>query len=306
MLYGDNMNNELMKSESTLQFHLDGESQIDAKLLSKIINDFVELTQFAAKDIDSEAYLKMNITAFQNGSFNISFSAVCEFVKNLFSSENIAIASNILDTVVSYFNIKKFLKGKRPKPENVKQQSQNKVEIINADGSRIVVPKEAANIIYNTHIDNLTVNIANSVSEHNPNGGFSIKTKNHSTAFGKDDISNIEKTVAIDESNCKRYLIETALIIKKPDFISTSSAWDFIFNGKTIHAKIADEGFTKKVHNGEITLKSADYINARLEMIIDLDENNQPIDSTAKYTVLEVNGDVQHNDSNFSQTKIEI
>ena len=69
---------ELTKSESSLNFHLDGESQIDAKLLSRIINDFAELTQCAAKDIDHEAYLKMNVTAFENGSFNIAFSAVCE------------------------------------------------------------------------------------------------------------------------------------------------------------------------------------------------------------------------------------
>ena len=54
-IYGGNtMCAELTKSESSLNFHLDGESQIDAKLLSRIINDFAELTQCAAKDIDHE------------------------------------------------------------------------------------------------------------------------------------------------------------------------------------------------------------------------------------------------------------
>ncbi len=297
------MNNDLIKSESALRFHLDGDSQIDAKLLSKIINDFAELTRFAAKDVNKEAYLKMNVTAFENGSFNISFSAVCELARNLFTTENVSLAADILGIVLGYFDIKKFLKGKHPK--DVRKKSNNKVEIINADGSKIIAEKEAVNIIYNTHIDDLTVNIANSVSEHNPTGGFSIITKKHSSVFEKEDISNIEKTVAVEESNCKRILIETALIIKKPDFIATS-AWDFLLNGKSIHAKISDVAFVKRIHDGEITLKSSDYINALLEILVDLDENGQPIDSTAKYNVVEVKGDVQHSDFNFSQTKIEI
>ena len=294
---------ELTKSESSLNFHLDGESQIDAKLLSRIINDFAELTQCAAKDIDHEAYLKMNVTAFENGSFNIAFSAVCEIARNLFTPDNIALASNILDTVKSYFEIKKFLKGKHP--ETVNEKSNNKIEIINSDGSKIITDKTAANIIYNTKIDNLTVNIANAVAENNPLGGFSIATKESSAEFKKEDISSIGMPIAVEESMCKRSLIDAVLTIKKPDFIS-SSAWEFIFNEKNIRARINDDIFMKKIHNGEITLKAFDYLNAQLEILVDLDEKNQPIDSTAKYTVTQVKGDVQHKNSDFTQTEIDL
>ena len=73
-----NDNSELIKSTAQFGIHLEGESEIDAILLSKTISDMAELTQLAARKENPDAYLKMNVTAFKNGSFQIDFSTVCE------------------------------------------------------------------------------------------------------------------------------------------------------------------------------------------------------------------------------------
>jgi len=70
------MDAELIKIKTAFGFHLSGESSIDAELLSKTIHGVAKLTDLAAKEENSEAYLKMNVTAFKNGSFEIAFSAV--------------------------------------------------------------------------------------------------------------------------------------------------------------------------------------------------------------------------------------
>ena len=125
------MGANLMKSEALLEFHLEGDSCIEAELLSKTIHDFAELTKLAAKEENPEAYLKMNVTAFKNGSFQVDFSAVCEITRNLLTPENVSIAKDILSVVIGFFEIKKHLKGKEAKRL---QQKGNNLKIENADG----------------------------------------------------------------------------------------------------------------------------------------------------------------------------
>lgn len=67
---------KLVKSEDVFSFHLDGNSSIDAILLSKIISNIAELTKMAAIYENPDSYLRMNVTAFKNGSFEIDFSTI--------------------------------------------------------------------------------------------------------------------------------------------------------------------------------------------------------------------------------------
>ena len=41
------------------------------------------------------------------------------------------------------------------------------------------------------------------------------------------------------------------------------------------------------------TIRKGDYIKATLEIYMDLDEEQQPIKGTEKYTVTDVHGDIQ-------------
>ena len=50
-----NDNSELIKSTAQFGIHLEGESEIDAILLSKTISDMAELTQLAARKVNPDA-----------------------------------------------------------------------------------------------------------------------------------------------------------------------------------------------------------------------------------------------------------
>lgn len=286
---------ELMKSESNFAFHLDGDSSIDASLLANTIKDMAELTKLAAKEVNPEAYIKMNVTAFKNGSFQIEFSTICEVLETAFSTTAAVagLALTVVGTVKGFFEIKKLLKGK--KPESITEKPDGKIEIKASDGNSICVSKSGAAIMNNVKIDQLIVNISNNVLSHNPDGGFTFHTSNEDLYCSSDDIKSISKPLPIEESVvCKRARYQAIMPIKSLDLLGYSQ-WGFIYNDRTIKATISDEDFIEKVHNGEI-IKAGDSIETTLEVYVDLDVFGKPIEGTEKYTVLKVHGDIIHKD----------
>ena len=58
---------QLIKSESAFSFNFDGGNEIDAALLSRSINDIVELTKLTANLECKDAYIKIKISSFEKG-----------------------------------------------------------------------------------------------------------------------------------------------------------------------------------------------------------------------------------------------
>jgi len=295
------MNEQLIKSESQFSFRFEGKNEIDAILLSKTINDMVQLTKLAAIDECQDAYFKMKIMSFRDGSFKIDFSTISEVAENLYrhASDAATLAGTLFTVVKGYFEVKNHLKGKKPK--SVVDKPDSKIEIENADSEKIEVPKSSFAITNNVKIDNLTVQIAGYVKTHNPNGGFSFETHDSIQNFSSEDVDCMLQPVATQESSSyEKYVIKTDLPIRKADLLK-NSAWEFIFQGKTIKANIQDKKFIENVHSGLISLKAKDYINATLEIRMPLDGQGAA-ENSPKYTVLEVNGDVMRgcNDEQLS------
>lgn len=138
------MDMELIESREMMSFHLDGESEIDAALLSKMISDMAELTKITAKEVNPEAYLKMNVTAFKNGSFQIDFSAVCQVAESLFDAfaPGVTLAATVIGGVKGIFEIKKLLKGEKAK--SVTEIQNGYITVESATGKKVTVPAQSA------------------------------------------------------------------------------------------------------------------------------------------------------------------
>lgn len=294
---------KLIKSEDYFSFHLDGKNSIDAKILSELIGDIAELTKFAALEENPDAYLKMNVTAFENGSFQINFSAICEFAENLINNvlPLAEFASITISTVKEFFEIKKFLKGKKAK--SIKVQEDGKVIVTSEDNNSMVANNSSIAILNNPHIDNLVVKITSNVSDNNSDGGFSFDTSSESIHFDKNDVSNMRKPLPIvEESIIKTTVILVDLPIKKADLLGYST-WSFIYNGKQIEAKIDDVDFLEKIHNGQFSIHGGDYITAELEISVNMD-NGVLDNSTAKYAIRKVKDGVKNDFKNSMKSFI--
>ena len=286
------MNDNLVKSSSAFSFHLDGENEIDATLLAKTINDTAQLAKEAAKLVDPEAYLKMNVTAFKNGSFQIDFSTICEVSQTIFTTATLAVgfAGAVVGTMKGFLEVKKLLKGDKPK--NVTPVDNEHIKIENTSGDSIVVLKNSGEIIKNQRIDQLTINIANYTYLHNPTGGFTFISETGNVNCGAEDIQNMSSPLPFEEiTTCRRSRTRAILPIKKPDMLGRS-AWDFRYNNKYINATIQDEDWLERVHNGDIVIKAVVFIDATLEIYEDVNEEGTTIDGSERYTVLLVNGDI--------------
>jgi hypothetical protein len=281
--------------------HFDGENEIDAELLSKTIHDMAELTKLATKEKNSQAFLKMNVTAFKNGSFIIDFSTICEIASSLFNNTNVCIgfAGSVVTIVGGFFAVKKHVKGAKAKRVSEPDKNGN-IEIENNLGQIISVNQASGAVLKNTVIENLTVNIVNYAIENNPRGGFSFQTNEGDSTFTTEDLKEMSLHVPIEEEKiCKVVTIKTILLIKKADLLGRS-AWDFKYGDHNITARIEDESLISVAHSGA-PVCAGDYINAELEIRVDLDDERHPISGTEQYTVKNAIGGIQHR-GNHEQT----
>ncbi|MCL1996173.1 MAG: hypothetical protein FWG63_08210 [Defluviitaleaceae bacterium] len=285
---------QLIKSESAFSFNFDGGDEIEAVLLSKSINDIVELTKLTSSLECKDAYIKIKITSFEKGSFQIYFSIISEAIETIARPALTlgGLAVMVISIIKGYFDVKKHLEGKQPK--TTVEKDNGKIEIENENGQKIEVESTSLTIINNTNIELYVNSIIDNVMEHNPNGGFNIKTEYETTKYVAEDMLKMAKPFAIKdkEDTFEIYHITTALPIKKADLLKSSS-WEFIFQGKIIKATILDTDFLGRVHKGLISVKARDYINAKLEIKIPKDNQGGIIGNKEKYSILKVLGEVQ-------------
>lgn len=292
---------DLIQSKANFGFHLDGESEIDAELLSDTIHNMAELTKQASSQENPEAYLKMNVTAFKNGSFEIAFSTICQ-VANKIGQNPIAaaaFATSVVETVKGIFEIKKLVKGEKPK--RVDKIENNKIEIENNFGQSVIVPNSSGIVLSNSQIDQLVINITEDVKQHNPSGGFTLSTLDGDLNCDAEDVAGILKPLPMEEETiCKHSHFEADLPIKKADFLG-KSVWEFKYKDHTLKATISDDSWEDEIHSGKISLQAGDYIRATVEVYVDLDSDGKPIENSAKYSIAKVHGGIRHN---FSQMSI--
>ena len=285
------MGNGLIESKAGMSFHLEGENEIDATLLSHMISDMVEYTKIMAKEVNPDAYLKMNVTAFKNGSFEVLFSAVCQAAETLFTGVGAAAttAGAVIGAVKGGIEIKKLLKGKSARAIN--DLPDGKISIEAQSGEKVTVPSASQVVMYNIQADQLITNISNYAKIHNPDGGFSIADESGSVYCSPFDISEMAKPSDITETtNCQRSRVDADLLIRKPDLEGTSK-WGFTYNGRLINAAIDDDVFLEwfKSHG---TINRGDHIHTTLEIYVDVDPQGNPIKGTEKYTVIKVHGEI--------------
>lgn len=79
------MEDRLVESIANFSFHLDGESSVDATLLANAISEMAELTKQTAIIENPDSYVRLKVSAFKNGSFEILFSTVCNAADSIIS-----------------------------------------------------------------------------------------------------------------------------------------------------------------------------------------------------------------------------
>jgi hypothetical protein len=281
------MENTLVESRAGMSFHLDGNNEIDAVILSNIISEMAALTSAVSKEVNPDAYLKTNVTAFKNGSFQIDFSAVCKAAETMFSDPAavVTIAATIIGAVKGCFEIKKMLKGEKEK--SVSDNSDGSITITTADGATITAPKASQIVLGNVQAAQNIANVCFYAREHNENKGFTISDKDGGVYCAPADLEKMSTPSLITETvSCQRGRVEALLPIRRP-VLEGYSKWGLKYNGKAIDASITDEDFLERFHQSG-SVRAGDCLQALMEVYVDVDRNGIPIAGTEKYTIIKV------------------
>jgi hypothetical protein len=273
-------------SKEKLNFTFEGGLEVDALTVSKTIEDLVKIMSITANAEYPESSFHLSISAVKPGSLDIYFNAVTESVQTLLNAENINRAKSILEVLVALFNIKSFLKKK--KPESVKNIG-DKVEVKNCQGNILVAPK-AANIYFlDCNVDGFISSIFSSVKGSQTVTGISVTAGcGERTSIQREEFDDLSEEICGIVESPKQIMYERkdVLFIKKPDLLG-DSIWTFQ-SDKQIIADIADNDFMNRIHSGEIKVCAGMSIVANILVRYELSKNGLPNEKTSKYTVLKV------------------
>jgi hypothetical protein len=151
-----NMSN-FQESRCGFTLSLGGEDSIDAELFSKIIADTVTLIRSAATAINPNCFLRLEIRATRNGSFETIINAVVKYADNLLNKENARLAFDAVDCCLSFLKIKKHLRGKKPKSIH---KNGEETAFVNQDDAKLDVPTKVADtLLSDNKIENSIINI---------------------------------------------------------------------------------------------------------------------------------------------------
>lgn len=268
--------NYLMKSSFSICFG--GENEIELKTLINTLDATLELIEYVSNRTEDCAEIKVNVKDAQKGSFKVNFEAMVAIIPTLFTIQNINLAKTCIDTVCGLINIKKHLKGEKPK--SITKEGE-KVVIENNSCEKIIVDNRTFNF-YNSQVDETISKIFSYCDREY----YEIKGENsNSVRVSSEEYEFMKRNINIEEERVVRSTITSAFKVKKPD-LTGNSQWELIDinNNKVIKATIEDEKFINEVHEGYVYINSKTTIFAELEIETTLNKYNESVKDVYKIT----------------------
>jgi hypothetical protein len=284
-----NVLSECVESSSLLTVTFDGNNEIDVDLLLRSIKSYVAILQNTAAKTCPEAYLRIRVTPFQKGSFELGLSALIVGLLPVLPNV-INTAKTICDFILGYFKIKECLKGEKPK----KVKEENGSITITGDDNTVTVSGDTYQFYQMPEINGEVAAIFGALAADGTRQGLSIKTENEVLQIPESSFVGMSKMEVpsdaifrLDETTSK-----VEVFVKKPDLMGNSK-WGF-YDGKNIDATVEDEAFLAAVRRGDIQFISGDKILVELKTIFILGDDNLPLPGSEKYIVTRVFGHPKH------------
>ncbi|MFT4967345.1 MAG: hypothetical protein ACI9CD_000348 [Candidatus Deianiraeaceae bacterium] len=188
----------LVESIDTFKVNFGGAKHtIDAELFTKTINNTIDLVKASANAIDPNCFLRLEINANKEGSFETVIDAVVKYSHTLFVKENISFAGNVVQGFLNVLLIKEHLNGKKAK----RIETREKITAIkNQDNVVVKVDANIANEYFkNAKIDNSIIQIFGDIKEHKKES-FTIEHQGKKVHFNDENYDTMQEKV-VDEKN---------------------------------------------------------------------------------------------------------
>lgn len=125
-----------IKSKENIEFRFEGSNEIDAKELSVFLNETINMFQTIVNLNDTDIPVRLNINAFEKGSFKIIATTVADVGRKIF--KKIKSSREVVEAFKEVLEVKDKLKGEKPKGTNEKGIVLGNGEVIN-NGNQLVL-----------------------------------------------------------------------------------------------------------------------------------------------------------------------
>lgn len=272
----------------TMEFH--GDDEISLETLRDCLDITVDTLKYIAdQTLGKDDFCKFVIKEVRKGSFVIDIAVMKDIVEMI-----VGAAGMITGILVSFFQIRKHLKGKDP--SHIKNIGSN-IEVTNANGNVIVVDKPTFHLYTNSNDTEKNLSkLSDVLTKDSARSSFTIFGEDdngnviRSVEYSKEDLAYTSKALDVEKlaSNVQEYFNTIWLKIKKSMFVGDGK-WEFIsmINNDVLSASIEDEEFMKKVHSGDVFLSADTRLQVQLRCRRKEGENGEQL-GKINYAVMKV------------------
>lgn len=242
--------------------------EIDVDLLIESLVSYSSVAQEASAYLAPGTKVDIKIKAPKEGSFIILLDLVAQNGGDLFTTNNLSLAADIIGVVGSLYGLKKWI-AKNGKPEIVRPHDDNSIEIVNNNGSITI-----NNNVYSIYQENPKV-------RENLRRTFSaLKEREEIVDFSIRDVDADQELFSVEQKDFALLASDDDEIEQKKQKVQKERQelsvfkvvfrenykWEFYYQGVKIYASIRDEDFFKKIEKGEVAFRSGDKLIVDLEI----------------------------------------
>jgi len=253
--------------------------EIEANTYINSLLHFTNIVQEVNKGISKDKKIEVKIRANVAGSFIVDLmimpSDIIDGVKQIFSSEHITYASELIKTVSEVYKVAKHLFGKKPK--NITNDKDESIRIENFEGTVQVFDFRGANIyLNNPNIKEAIAQEFETLESDKNVTSFELLNKNEEPLIEINqkefyDLSSSGSTEELTKNERIETVSNANLNISSLDW-EFKKKWDFYYLGNKISAKVTDSTFGERIDKGE-RFGKGDTLNAEMEITQKFDES---------------------------------
>jgi hypothetical protein len=266
---------ENLIKDNNFKLKFDGQlHQIDANVLINSLIHTTSIIQEVNRYLDTGKKIEIKVKALEKGSFLVHLELLetaLDSIKSLFTKENAELAATIVTVFVGLIEVKKFLKGRKPKSIETREE---KTKIINEKGDVLIIENATFNIYENSPIvkDALSQNF-DAINNDPSITGFEITDKSEKPVIRIEREEFSDLALKSEEiSNDERIIKEAATLNIVRLSFEESLKWEFYYKGNKVSAKIKDPNFYELINKGESFAKG-DILEVELQINQKWDES---------------------------------
>ena len=266
---------ENLIKDTNFKLKFDGQlHHIDANVLISSLIHTTSIIQEINRYLDTGKKIEIKVRALEKGSFLVHIELLetaLDSFKSLFTKENAELAAGIITILVGLIEVKKFLKGRKPKSF---EPQGDKTKIVNENGDVFIIENATINIYeYSPIVKEALAQNFDAINNDPSITGFEItdKTEKPIIRIEREDFSDLSlKSEEI--SNDERIIKEAATLNIVRLSFEESLKWEFYYKGNKISARIKDPNFYELINKGESFAKG-DVLEVELQINQKWDES---------------------------------